>query len=269
MSILITGGAGYIGSHTLRELATTRNDIVVYDNLSKGHRQAIEGFRLVKGDLHDSETLSKTIDDFGVSAVIHFAAFIEVGESMTDPQKYYRNNVGGTLNLLSVIKQKSVGSFIFSSSAAVYGEPETVPIVEQAALNPTSAYGRTKLIIEQILADYTRAYGLRYVALRYFNVAGADSDGDIGEHHTPETHLIPLIIKSLLGQRDKFRLFGSDYPTEDGTCIRDYVHVTDLARAHTTALQWLEDGGDSKIYNLGNGSGFSNRQIIAREGFHN
>jgi UDP-glucose 4-epimerase len=262
MSVLVIGGAGYIGSHTVRELVRSGRQTVVFDNLSKGHRDAVPDATPVSGDLHDTESLKQTIKKNSVDAVIHFAAFIEVGESMTDPQKYYRNNVIGTLNLLKVMRETGVGRIIFSSSAAVYGEPETIPITEEAALKPTSVYGRTKMIIELALADYAMAYGLLYAALRYFNVAGADPSGDIGEDHDPETHLIPLIIKTLLGERARFSLFGTDYPTRDGTCIRDYIHVTDLARAHILALDWLEQGGQSRVYNLGNGNGFSNREII-------
>ncbi len=262
MSILVTGGAGYIGSHTVRELFRTRDDIVVYDNLTKGHRAAVKGFPFAKGDLHDTAAIAATIDKYNVTGVIHFAAFIEVGESMSNPHKYYHNNVGGTLNLLAVMQAKGVKNFIFSSTAAVYGEPDQIPVTEEASLQPTSVYGRTKLMIERMLTDLARSNELRYIALRYFNVAGADADGDIGEDHDPETHIIPLIIKTLLGRRDRFQIFGTDYPTEDGTCVRDYIHVTDLAQAHVLAMNWLEQGGESRVYNLGNGSGFSNRQII-------
>jgi UDP-glucose 4-epimerase len=197
-----------------------------------------------------------------VQGAVHFAAYIEVGQSMKDPQSYYRNNVVGTLNLLDAMRQAGVQRIIFSSSAAVYGEPKEVPILEEAPINPTNVYGRTKAIMEGVLSDYERAYGLCYIALRYFNVAGADPEGDIGEDHDPETHIIPLIMKTILGQRPSFSLFGTDYPTKDGTCIRDYIHVTDLANAHVLALQWLEEKEESRVYNLGNGNGFSNREII-------
>ncbi len=262
MSVLVVGGAGYIGSHTVKELVRAGREPIVYDDLRKGHRDAIGDVTFVTGDLHDSQALKEAIVEYGVDGVIHFAAFIEVGESMRDPQKYYRNNVTGALNLLSVMRETGVERLIFSSSAAVYGEPEQIPVPEDAALQPTSVYGRTKMIVELALADYAMAYGLHYAALRYFNVAGADASGDIGEDHDPETHLIPLIIKTLMGQRAKFSLFGTDYPTHDGTCVRDYVHVTDLARAHVLALQWLEKNDQSRVYNLGNGNGFSNREII-------
>jgi UDP-glucose 4-epimerase len=262
MSVLVVGGAGYIGSHTTKELLRAGIEPVVYDDLRKGHREAIGDVPFVNGDLHDSQALKEAILEYRVDGVIHFAAFIEVGESMRDPQKYYRNNVIGALNLLSAMRDTGVERIIFSSSAAVYGEPEQIPIFEGSELQPTSVYGRTKMIIELALADYALAYGLHYAALRYFNVAGADPTGDIGEDHDPETHLIPLIIKTLMGQRSKFSLFGTDYPTRDGTCVRDYVHVTDLARAHILALQWLEQNDQSRIYNLGNGNGFSNREII-------
>ena len=262
MAVLVTGGAGYIGSHTVRELIRSGRDVVVYDSLGGGHRQAVGNVPLVTGDLHDTPKLVQTIRKNGIDGVIHFAALIQVGESMKEPEKYYLNNVAGTLSLLKAMRETKVNRIIFSSTAAVYGEPESVPITENAALKPTSVYGRTKLMIESILSDYDLAYGLRYAALRYFNVAGADPSGEIGEDHDPEPHIIPLIIKTLMGQRDHFSLFGTDYPTEDGTCIRDYIHVTDLAQAHILALNWIEQNRESRIYNLGNGNGFSNRQII-------
>lgn len=262
MAILITGGAGYIGSHTARELKDQGRDIVIYDNLSRGHRQAVKDMPLVVGDLADTELLARTIDEYHVDSVIHFAAESQVGESMADPQKYYINNVSGTLNLLKVMKEKNVNKIVFSSTAATYGEPERIPIDEESAKNPTSVYGRTKLMMEQILEDYDMAYGLKYVALRYFNAAGAHISGEIGEDHEPETHLIPIIMQVLLGQREAISIFGTDYPTPDGTCIRDYIHVTDLAHAHILALDALYDGMESRIYNLGNGNGFSVKEVI-------
>lgn len=262
MAILITGGAGYIGSHTARELKDQGRDIVIYDNLSRGHRQAVEGMPLVVGDLMDTDILAKTIEEYNVDSVIHFAAESQVGESMADPQKYYINNVSGTLNLLKVMKEKNVNKIVFSSTAATYGEPERIPIDEESSKNPTSVYGRTKLMMEQILEDYDMAYGLKYVALRYFNAAGAHISGEIGEDHEPETHLIPIIMQVLLGKREAISIFGTDYPTPDGTCIRDYIHVTDLAQAHILALDALYDGMESRIYNLGNGNGFSVKEVI-------
>lgn len=262
MSILITGGAGYIGSHTAWELKAQGRDIVIYDNLSRGHREAVKGMPLVVGDLMDTSLLEKTMDEYKVDSVIHFAAESQVGESMTDPQKYYINNVSGTLSLLKAMKEKSVNKIVFSSTAATYGEPERIPIDEASRKNPTSVYGRSKLIMEQILTDFDMAYGLRYVALRYFNAAGAHISGEIGECHNPETHLIPIIMQVLLGQRDEISIFGTDYPTPDGTCIRDYIHVTDLAHAHILALDALYQGMKSKVYNLGNGNGFSVKEVI-------
>ncbi len=266
MSVMVTGGAGYLGSHMVRQLIEAETEVVAYDNLSKGHREAVRKAPLIEGDIRNSSRLAGAIEKYAVKSVIHFAASSLVQESMEDPQKYYLNNVGGTLNLLKVLLEKGVNQIIFSSTAAVYGEPEKVPIKEDAALDPINVYGRSKLMIEQILADYSRAFGLRYVSLRYFNVAGAHPSGEIGEDHSPETHIIPLIMKTLLGQRENFTLFGTDYPTEDGTCVRDYIHVMDLCDAHLLALSWLAKGGESRVYNLGNGKGFSNRQLIKTAG---
>jgi UDP-glucose 4-epimerase len=263
---MVTGGAGYLGSHMVRQLFEANTVVVAYDNLSKGHREAVRNAPLIEGDIRNSSCLAGAIDKYAVDSVIHFAASSLVQESMEDPQKYYLNNVGRTLNLLKVMREKGVNQIIFSSTASVYGEPEKVPIKEDAALHPINVYGRSKLMIEQILADYSRAFGLRYVSLRYFNVAGAHPSGEIGEDHSPETHIIPLIMKTLLGQRENFTLFGTDYPTEDGTCVRDYIHVTDLCDAHLLALSWLAKGGESGVYNLGNGKGFSNRQLIKTAG---
>jgi UDP-glucose 4-epimerase len=262
MSILITGGAGYIGSHAVRELIRHKKEIVVYDNLSKGHREAVKGVPLVEGALGDTDKLSEAIKKYGITGVMHFAASIEVSESMKDPQAYYTNNVCGALSLLKAMLESNVKKIIFSSTAAVYGEPEKIPIKEDTPLKPTNVYGRTKLVIEHILSDYAAAYGLKYISLRYFNVAGADEKGDIGEDHNPETHLIPLVLKTILGQRESLSIFGTDYPTEDGTCVRDYIHVTDLAQAHILALNRLDAGGEPEIYNLGNGKGFSVLEII-------
>ncbi|MEG6585295.1 UDP-glucose 4-epimerase GalE [Dendrosporobacter sp. 1207_IL3150] len=262
MRILVTGGAGYIGSHTVRMLEKAAEKVVVYDNLSKGHQQAVNANYFVQGDLFDSQLLAETIKKNNIDSVVHFAAFSLVGESMQNPRAYYQNNVQGTLNLLEVMLESGVNKLVFSSTAAVYGEPECVPITEAAAKNPTNVYGRTKLIMENAMADYSLAHGLNYIALRYFNACGADPQADIGEDHHPETHLIPLILQACLGKRESIKIFGDDYPTQDGTCIRDYIHVNDLAQAHVLALQALYNGKSSSVYNLGNGSGFSVKQVI-------
>jgi len=264
MGVLVTGGAGYIGSHTVWELRK-RQETAVYDNLSKGHRRAVPAdIPFVAGDIREEEKLRNTIEDRRIDTVIHFAADSLVGESMQEPAKYYENNVVGTLALLNTLRKCGVKRLVFSSTAAVYGEPETWPIREDFQTNPTNVYGRTKLVIEGILADYARAYGLRYVSLRYFNAAGAHDGGKLGEDHTPETHLIPLVLKTALGQREAIDIYGTDYPTPDGTCIRDYIHVTDLARAHVLAVEHLQAGGDCRIYNLGSETGYSVREVIDR-----
>lgn len=262
MAVLVAGGAGYIGSHTARALAEQGRDVVVYDNLSKGHREAVADLPLVIGDIADEETLRDTIRTYGVDAVIHFAASIEVAESMRDPEAFYFNNVAGTLHLLKSLRAEGVGRIVFSSTAAVYGNPEEDPITESCPKGPINVYGRTKWMMEQVLSDYQMAYGIRYAALRYFNASGAHPDGDIGEDHSPESHLIPLIIQAAMGQRDAIQIFGTDYPTPDGTCIRDYIHVCDLAQAHILALDTLEKGTKSLALNLGNGNGFSVRDVI-------
>jgi UDP-glucose 4-epimerase len=262
MSILVTGGAGYIGSHMIRLLLDAKESVVGFDNMSKGHREAVAGITLIEGDLHDAPLLKLVLREHDIGEVIHFAGSIIVPESMENPEKYYLSNVVGSLNLLRVMREEGVGKIVFSSSAAVYGEPENIPLTEDAKTQPVNVYGRSKLMIEHVLADYSAAYGLQYTALRYFNVAGAHPDGGIGEDHDPETHIIPLIIKTLLGQREGFTLFGTDYPTEDGTCIRDYIHVVDLCDAHLLALKWMRENQGSRVYNLGNGNGFSNRRII-------
>lgn len=262
MNILVTGGAGYIGSHTARLLDTSGHHVVIYDNLSKGHEAAVGALQFVQGDIADTALLEQTLRTERIDAVIHFAASSLVGESMEKPREYYRNNVMGTLNLLDAMLRCDVKQLVFSSTAAVYGEPETEQISETAAKRPTNVYGRTKWIMEQAMADYAKVYGLRYKALRYFNACGADPAGDIGEDHQPETHLIPLVLQTCLGQRAAIKIFGTDYPTADGTCVRDYIHVNDLAKAHLLAVEALADGQDSGAYNLGNGNGFSVRQII-------
>lgn len=263
MNILVTGGAGYIGSHVVEKLQKSGFTPIVYDNFSTGHAAAVpEDVQLVEGDIHDVRFAKHIMEQFEIDAVIHFAASSLVGESMVDPAKYYFNNVEGSLHLLEAMRGAGVDRIVFSSTAAVYGEPEQVPITEDSKLQPTNVYGRSKLMIEKMLADYDMAYDFRYVALRYFNAAGASPTRDIGEDHNPESHLIPLILKTAQGVRKQVAIFGTDYPTEDGTCIRDYIHVCDLARAHVLALQHLLKGGSSRVYNLGSENGFSVRQMI-------
>lgn len=263
MNILVTGGAGYIGSHTAEALQKAGYTIVIYDNLSTGHREAVPADAIfIEGDIHDTNHVAGVMREHRIEAVVHFAASSLVGESMADPAKYYYNNVEGSHHLLEAMRRADVKKIVFSSTAAVYGEPSEVPIREDSALQPTNVYGRTKLVIEGMLADYDMAYGVRYVALRYFNAAGASPVRDIGEDHMPETHLVPLILKTAQGVRDKISVYGTDYPTADGTCIRDYIHVCDLARAHVLALEHLLHGGDSRIYNLGSETGFSVREMI-------
>lgn len=263
MKVLVTGGAGYIGSHTVHQLIAEGHDVVVYDNLSKGHQAAVSDQALfVEGDLRDGPLLSQVLRSHEIEAVVHFAADSLVGESMILPSKYYHNNVVATLSLLDTMGECGVNKIVFSSTAAVYGEPTECPIREEMPTQPTSVYGRTKLVIEGMLADFSMAYGLKYVSLRYFNAAGALPGGSIGEDHAPESHLVPLILKTALGQRPATSIYGTDYDTEDGTCIRDYIHVTDLADAHVRALGHLVAGGSSRIYNLGSEKGFSVRQVI-------
>ena len=260
--ILVTGGAGYIGSHTVRELRERGVDVVVYDNLSTGHIESIGDANFVKGDLFDTDLLRKTMREYGVDSVIHFAAYSLVGESMVNPAKYYHNNVAGTLSLLDAMLAENVKYLVFSSSAATYGDCGDGLITEDSPQNPTSVYGQTKLMMEQFMQDYDKAYGIKYVALRYFNAAGAHVSGEIGEAHSPESHLIPLILQVPNGKREFISVFGDDYPTPDGTCVRDYIHVTDLADAHIRALEYLKNGGKSTHYNLGNGNGFSVKEVI-------
>lgn len=259
---LIVGGAGYVGSHLNKALARTGARTAVYDNLIYGHREAVKWGQFILGDLADAGQLRLTFEKYRPEAVLHFAAFAYVGESVIDPEKYYRNNVAATLNLLSVMREFDCRKFIFSSTCATYGEPSSIPIIENHRQNPINPYGRTKLTVEMMLEDYAAAYDFRYVALRYFNAAGADPDGEIGEDHDPETHLIPLVLDAAAGRRPSVKIFGTDYDTPDGTCIRDYIHVTDLAEAHILALNYLNQDGTSACLNLGNGRGYSVREII-------
>lgn len=260
--ILIVGGAGYIGSHVNKELNKRGYETVIFDNLSYGHEDFVKWGNFERVDLEDVERLRELFCKYPIDAVMHFAAFTYVGESVKDPQKYYMNNLKNTLNLLQVMLEFDVKYFVFSSTCATYGNPLKIPITEDHPQNPINPYGRAKLMVENVLEDYSRAYGLKYVALRYFNAAGADADGEIGELHEPETHLIPLILDAASGEREDIKIFGTDYNTPDGTCIRDYVHVTDLADAHIKALEYLKNDGKSDFFNLGNGNGFSVREVI-------
>lgn len=262
MAVLVTGGAGYIGSHTVAELLASGEEVVVVDNLQTGHRDAVLGGKLIVGDLRDSDVLDEVFSNHDIDTVIHFAANSLVGESMKDPGKYYHNNVYGTLCLLEAMRKKGVNRIVFSSTAATYGEPKRIPIRETDETMPQNAYGETKLSMERMMRWFDTAHGIKSVSLRYFNAAGAHADGAIGEDHTPESHLIPLILQVPLGQREHIAIFGDDYATPDGTCIRDYIHVTDLADAHIAAMNRLRAGGESTVYNLGNGKGFSVKEVI-------
>ena len=261
-SFLVVGGAGYIGSHVVRQLTGAGHTVTVLDDLSKGHSGAVEGCSFVQGDLGDRVLLDQIFSEQRIDCVMHFAAYSLVGESVEDPLAYYDNNTGKTARLLTAMKDHGVLRFILFSTAAVYGEPEQIPISENASLDPTNPYGKSKLFIEKILEDCHRAYGLKYTALRYFNAAGADESGEIGEDHEPETHLIPLVLEVALGKRDYIDIYGTDWDTRDGTCVRDYVHVTDLADAHILAAQRLMDGGNSAVYNLGCEKGYSVKEIV-------
>ena len=260
--ILVTGGAGYIGSHTCKILAQRGYLPITYDNLVYGHTQAVQWGPFIEGDIRDKEALAKVFAEYQPKAVIHFAAFAYVGESVEQPEKYYQNNVAGTLALLEVMRRFGCDQFIFSSTCATYGNPQALPLTEEHPQQPINPYGRSKLMIEQILADYSAAYGLSSIALRYFNAAGADLDGDIGEDHEPETHLIPLTILAALGKRSAIEVYGTDYDTPDGTAIRDYIHVADLADAHLRALELLQKEKKSRAFNLGTGIGTSVQSII-------
>lgn len=263
MSILVLGGAGYIGSHTALELVKAGNDVVIADSLVTGYRSAVpEKARFYQGDLRDLDFLDKLFQQEKIDAVIHFAAYSLVGESVTDPLKYYDNNLYGTKVLLEAMVKNKVDKIVFSSTAATYGEPENIPILESDRTCPTNPYGETKLAMEKMFKWTAEAHGLRYVSLRYFNACGADESGNIGEAHNPESHLIPLILQVPNGKRETISIYGTDYDTPDGTCIRDYIHVTDLAQAHILAVQYLNNGGKSDIFNLGNGVGYSVREVI-------
>lgn len=262
MSILVVGGAGYIGSHTVKYLLNQGEDVVVVDNLQTGHKQAISTDKFYECDIRDKPKLDKVFKECKIEAVIHFAANSLVGESMQKPELYYHNNVYGMMCLLDVMKDNNVNNIVFSSTAAVYGEPENIPIVESDRTEPANTYGETKLAMEKMMKWYDKAYGMKFVSLRYFNAAGAIDGGEIGEAHTVETHLIPLILQVSLKQREYISIFGDDYQTEDGTCIRDYIHVMDLASAHYLALQYLRSGKNSDIFNLGNGNGYSVKEVI-------
>jgi len=260
MKVLVTGGAGYIGSHVARELVRRGHRVVLYDNLCTGHRNLAAGFELIVGDIRDSEKLAPILRD--VDAVMHFAAFIEVGESVAHPQKYFENNARGSLSLLNSVLDAGVRRFIYSSTAAVYGVPTDVPISETAPRQPVNPYGHSKLFVENVLEACGVAHDLNFVSLRYFNAAGADESGEIGEMHEPETHLIPSILLAAAGLRPEIQIFGQDYPTPDGTCVRDFIHVNDLAAAHVLALDYLAAGGKSCALNLGTGKGHSVREVL-------
>ena len=259
---MVTGGAGYIGSHVVKALGEKDFTVLIYDNLSKGYKDAILHGKLVVGDLADTKLLDRTVKEFRPDAVLHFAAFIEVGESVSDPIKYYQNNVANTINLLQVLTRNKANKFIFSSSAAVYGSPEKVPITEDEKINPINPYGQSKSVVEKVLSDLTTAADFQHVSLRYFNAAGADPAGRIGERHNPESHLIPLVLKTAKGERQSIKVYGTDYPTPDGTCIRDYIDIEDLADAHLLALDYLLDGGKSDFFNCGYGHGYSVKEVI-------
>jgi UDP-glucose-4-epimerase GalE len=261
MTILVVGGAGYIGSHAVRALTKAGHEVRVYDNLEYGHEAAVPPGSLIRGGLAESSKLESILRGDRIDAVMHFAAYTSVPESVSDPAKYYRNNVVGTLSLLEAMRATGVNRIVFSSTAAVYGIPEAVPIVEDSPMQPINPYGFTKLAVEHALADYAHAFGLGYAVLRYFNACGASSDASIGEDHRPETHLIPLILQVPLGQRENIAVFGTDYPTPDGTCIRDYIHVEDLADAHVLAIEAIQPG-QGMTYNVGTGRGFSVRDVV-------
>ncbi len=264
-TILVTGGAGYIGSHAVLALQRAGYSIVVLDNLEYGHRELVEDalkVELIVGDISDRATLDKIFATHDIEAVMHFAAYIAVGESVSDPAKYYRNNVNGTLTLLEAMVAANVKKLVFCSTCSIYGMPKQVPMTEDHPQDPINPYATTKWVVERMLADFDQAYDVRSIVFRFFNASGANPEGLLGEDHTPETHLIPLVLLTALGKRESISILGTDYPTPDGTCLRDYIHVSDLADAHILALEYLLQGGKSEVFNLGNGSGFSVRQVI-------
>ena len=264
-TVLVTGGAGYIGSHAVLALQRSGYDVIILDNLVYGHQDLVEKVlktELIIGDTNDRSLLDQLFESRKIDAVMHFSAYAYVGESVTNPDKYYRNNVIGTLTLLEAMKAASINKFVFSSTCATYGVPKIVPIPEDHPQNPINPYGTTKLMVEWILSDFNVAYDFRSVCFRYFNAAGADPEGLLGEDHNPETHLLPLTLLTALGKRESISIFGTDYPTPDGTCIRDYIHVTDLATAHILGLEYLLKGGNTTVFNLGNGNGFSVKEVI-------
>jgi UDP-glucose-4-epimerase GalE len=264
MKIFVAGGAGYIGSHTVQELVREGFEVLIFDNFSTGRKELVVGGELVEGDLRDKDSLKKVFSSEDIGAVLHFASLIQVGESFLNPKKYYTHNLLSSLNLLEAVIEAKVKYFIFSSSAAVYGLPKKIPISESHPLNPINPYGQTKLFVENILQDYEKAYSMKFISLRYFNAAGADLEGRLGEMHEPETHLIPNILLFLLGKKKNFELYGTDFPTPDGTAIRDYIHVTDLARAHVLALRRLLTSPKSEFINLGTNKDYSVLQIIKK-----
>ena len=263
MQVLVTGGAGYIGSHTAKTLARAGYEPIVVDNLRNGHRWAVRWGPLVEMDLTDRDVLRRVFEQYRIEAVIHFAALIEAGESVRDPAKFFRNNVANTLNLLDAMQEGGVKRIVFSSTAAVYGDPRETPMGEDHPKEPVNPYGESKLFVERALGWYGQAYDLRWMALRYFNAAGADPEGELGERHDPETHLIPRAVEASLGRAAALKVFGTDYPTSDGTAIRDYVHVSDLGQAHVLALKHLTSGGPSMALNLGTGKGYSVREVLS------
>ena len=264
MRVLVAGGAGYIGSHTVKELLREGYEVIIFDNFSTGKKDLIAGGDVVVGDLMDKQSLRDVFDKQTIDAVFHFASLIQVGESFLDPQKYYSHNLISSLNLLEAMMENGVERFIFSSSAAVYGIPQKIPIPESHPLNPFNPYGQTKFFLETILQDYEKAYGLKFISLRYFNAAGADPDGQLGEMHDPETHLIPNLLLFLLGKKERFELYGTDFETPDGTAIRDYIHVTDLASAHVLALKKILASASSDLINLGTNKGYSVLEVIKK-----
>jgi len=262
MKVLVVGGAGYIGSHMVKMLSKAGHDVVTLDNLSNGYRNAVKYGEFVEGDIADADLLDKLFSKNAFDGVMHFASYIQVGESVEKPSMYYRNNVTNTQVLLDAMIEHGVKRFIFSSTAATFGEPDYTPIDEAHPQKPINPYGHSKLMVEQILSDFDTAYGLKSVSLRYFNAAGADPEGELGERHVPETHLIPLVLQAASGRRDNITIFGTDYDTDDGTCVRDYIHINDLCSAHLLGLEHLVGGGETKAYNMGNGQGYSIKELI-------